>query len=152
MKTLTIITIALCIFSLCSCLQSHDHPKTIQEEPQKILVSHTDSLTGNWLTTLSEATDHLKKNNKIYDRFIENGTMHVGLYQPKSKDGQHPHEQDEVYIIMQGTGTFQNGGEKKSFQPGDVIFVAAGVEHRFLDFSEDFLTWVVFYGPKGGEK
>ncbi len=30
-------------------------------------------------------------------------------------------------------------------------FVAAGVEHRFSKFSEDFSTWVFFYGPQGGE-
>jgi hypothetical protein len=29
--------------------------------------------------------------------------------------------------------------------------VPAGVPHRFVDFSDDFETWVVFYGPKGGE-
>jgi hypothetical protein len=29
--------------------------------------------------------------------------------------------------------------------------VAAGIEHRFEDFSEDLAVWVVFYGPTGGE-
>jgi len=32
-----------------------------------------------------------------------------------------------------------------------LLFVPAGVEHRFEHFSEDFSTWVVFYGPRGGE-
>jgi hypothetical protein len=32
-----------------------------------------------------------------------------------------------------------------------VLFVPAGIEHRFIKFTEDFVTWVVFYGPKGGE-
>ncbi|WP_395686755.1 hypothetical protein [Aestuariivirga sp.] len=36
--------------------------------------------------------------------------------------------------------------------PGDAIFVAAGVQHRFLDFSNDLGMWVLFYGPDGGEK
>ena len=31
-------------------------------------------------------------------------------------------------------------------QPGDLIFVPAGREHRFLEFTEDFKTWVVFFG------
>jgi len=35
---------------------------------------------------------------------------------------------------------------------GDVLFVAAGVEHRFLNISDDFSAWVVFWGPKGGEQ
>ena len=28
---------------------------------------------------------------------------------------------------------------------------AAGVEHRFENFSDDFAVWVFFYGPEGGE-
>ncbi len=35
--------------------------------------------------------------------------------------------------------------------PGELPFVPAGIEHRFLDFSDDFITWVLFYGPEGGE-
>jgi len=35
---------------------------------------------------------------------------------------------------------------------GDVIFAPAGIEHRFENFSDDFVTWVIFYGPVGGEK
>lgn len=35
---------------------------------------------------------------------------------------------------------------------GDVLFAPAGIEHRFENFSDDFVTWVIFYGPVGGEK
>lgn len=31
------------------------------------------------------------------------------------------------------------------------MFVPAGMTHRFEDFSADFVTWVVFWGPEGGE-
>ena len=44
------------------------------------------------------------------------------------------------------------GGQRIAFGPGDVLFVGAKVEHRFEDFSDDFATWVVFYGPRGGEQ
>jgi uncharacterized RmlC-like cupin family protein len=37
------------------------------------------------------------------------------------------------------------------FGPGDFLFVPAGIEHRFVNFTDDFSTWVIFYGPKGGE-
>lgn len=43
------------------------------------------------------------------------------------------------------------GAEEYDVIAGDVLFVAAGVEHRFSNFSEDFVTWVFFYGPQGGE-
>ena len=35
--------------------------------------------------------------------------------------------------------------------PGDFLFVAAAIAHRFEDFSDDLLVWRVFYGSKGGE-
>lgn len=35
--------------------------------------------------------------------------------------------------------------------PGDLLFVPAGVVHRFEEFTDDFATWVMFYGPEGGE-
>jgi hypothetical protein len=31
------------------------------------------------------------------------------------------------------------------------LFAPAGLVHRFEEFSDDFATWVVFWGPKGGE-
>jgi mannose-6-phosphate isomerase-like protein (cupin superfamily) len=57
-----------------------------------------------------------------------------------------------VYIVILGEGEFINGDNIVSFQPGDFLFVPAKVEHRFINFSADFSTWVFFYGPKGGEK
>lgn len=37
------------------------------------------------------------------------------------------------------------------FQQGDLLFVAAGIPHRFEEFTDDFRTWVIFFGPKGGQ-
>ena len=82
---------------------------------------------------------------------IRHGTMRVGLYAPKGIDNQTPHEQDELYIIASGSGWFVKGDKRVAFVPQDVFFVEAGIEHRFEDFSDDFSTWVVFWGPKGGE-
>jgi uncharacterized RmlC-like cupin family protein len=42
--------------------------------------------------------------------------------------------------------------EKISCMSGDVLFVRAGVKHKFENFSDDFATWVIFYGPEGGER
>lgn len=87
----------------------------------------------------------------LYGVMLENGSMELGYYQPKSIDEQSPHDQDEIYIVQTGTGTLVRGDEMISFGPGDALFVAAGVEHHFVDFSDDFGTWVIFYGPPGGE-
>ena len=77
--------------------------------------------------------------------------MVIKLYAPRGNDPQTPHSRDEVYVVAEGSGEFVCGATRKSFQPHDVLFVAAGVEHRFEDFSDDFAVWVFFYGPEGGE-
>ena len=82
---------------------------------------------------------------------LERGTLLCELYAPRGVDPQEPHAQDELYVIARGSGTFVCDGERFAFGPGDALFVAAGVEHRFEEFTDDFETWVVFYGPEGGE-
>jgi len=79
------------------------------------------------------------------------GTMILEFYAPRGDDDQKPHSQDELYFVASGSGTFVCDGERTAFQPGDALFAAAGVTHHFEDFSDDFGTWVVFYGPEGGE-
>ena len=77
--------------------------------------------------------------------------LRLGMYAPRGDDPQQPHTQDELYFVIRGTGRFVNGNRIESFGPGDAIFVPAGVLHRFEDFSDDFATWVVFWGSEGGE-
>src|SRR5579864_7861528 len=82
------------------------------------------------------------------ERFIEafsHGTLVVELYAPVGVDPQTPHTRDEVYIVVSGSGDFVVAGEHSRFKPGDALFVAAGVEHRFENFTQDFTTWVIFY-------
>lgn len=86
--------------------------------------------------------------------FVElftHGTLRVEFYRPEGADHQTPHLHDEVYVVVRGTGTFVNAGVRHPFGPGDVLFVPAGAPHRFEGFSDDFATWVLFYGPEGGE-
>ena len=83
---------------------------------------------------------------------FQHGTLRAGVYSPRSHDTQEPHGQDELYVVISGTGYFAKGGERRAFKPGDAIFVEAGAEHAFTDFSDDFATWVIFWGPEGGQK
>ena len=88
------------------------------------------------------------------ERFVElfrHGTLSVELYAPRGVDPQRPHRKDEVYVVVQGSGMFLNGGRREPFGPGELLFVPAGVEHRFEAFSDDLAVWVIFYGPDGGE-
>lgn len=79
------------------------------------------------------------------------GTMRVEVFAPRGVDLQTPHTQDELYFVQRGTGEIVINGQRFDAAAGDAFFVAAHVEHRFENFSEDFVTWVVFYGPPGGE-
>jgi mannose-6-phosphate isomerase-like protein (cupin superfamily) len=89
------------------------------------------------------------------ERFVEafsHGSLTVELYAPVGHDSQSTHDRDEVYFVISGSGDFTVAGERSRVTIGDALFVAAGAEHRFENFTSDFATWVVFYGPSGGEK
>ena len=87
-----------------------------------------------------------------YAELFAHGTLVVEYYAPRGRDPQQPHARDEVYVVIAGAGWFVNGESRHRFAAGDVLFVPAGVVHRFEDFGDDFATWVFFYGPEGGEK
>jgi mannose-6-phosphate isomerase-like protein (cupin superfamily) len=82
---------------------------------------------------------------------MKHGSMTIEYFAPQEVDTQTPHKQDEIYVIVKGHGTFYCNGKKASCKKGDVLFVPAGLEHYFENFSDDFATWVIFYGPDGGE-
>jgi mannose-6-phosphate isomerase-like protein (cupin superfamily) len=110
----------------------------------------------DWLVTLAAAKVAPIPEGARSALLMRHGTMTLRFYAPKGQDPQTPHEQDEIYIIASGRGTFAVGpGEKtlerRPFGPGDAIFAPAGYVHRFEDFSADFATWVIFWGPEGGE-
>ena len=73
------------------------------------------------------------------------------MYQPVTTDHRKPHDRDECYVIIEGDGNFEMGDEIVSFGPGDFLFVPADPPHRFIDFGDTMSTWVMFYGPDGGE-
>ncbi len=86
---------------------------------------------------------------------LAHGHMRVELFAPAAarlgRDIQQPHAQDELYVVQRGSSGFWLDGERCQVQAGDVLFVPARTPHHFEDFSDDFVTWVVFYGPNGGE-
>ena len=83
---------------------------------------------------------------------MADGCMSVEVFAPKGADLQQPHTQDELYFIHSGTAQIIINEQRFEAAAGDAFFVGAGVIHRFENFSSDFVTWVVFYGPLGGEQ
>lgn len=102
--------------------------------------------------TPASALATLAASGREFIELFRHGTLAVEVYRPRGVDNQRPHTRDEVYVVISGSGTFLTGGERRPFGPGEVLFVPAGVEHRFESFSDDFATWVFFYGPEGGER
>jgi mannose-6-phosphate isomerase-like protein (cupin superfamily) len=86
-----------------------------------------------------------------YGVLLERGSLEIGYYVPGDADEQEPHDRDEVYVVVTGKGTFIHGDDAHDFEPGEALFVPAGVSHRFENYSDDFAAWVIFYGPAGGE-
>ncbi|MDH4073147.1 MAG: cupin domain-containing protein [Gammaproteobacteria bacterium] len=102
--------------------------------------------TVNRARELADASD-----DGAYGVLFTHGTMELGYYRPDRIDPQQPHAQDEIYVVQSGSGFFVCGDQRKPFEPGEALFVPAGVVHRFEEFTDDFAAWVVFYGPQGGE-
>ena len=84
-------------------------------------------------------------------RVWQRGPLDVVFALPVPPKEQMPHTQDEIYVIVRGRGVLSHDGKRDRFEPGDLLFVAAGIEHQFEDVSEDLALWRVFYGPHGGE-
>ena len=101
--------------------------------------------------SLRDSLKNLTDDQALFRQFFSHGSLEIELYKPDGVDLQKPHEHDEIYVVASGATHFTVGAKEYDAITGDVLFVAAGVEHRFSNFSDDFATWVLFYGPKGGE-
>ncbi len=101
---------------------------------------------------LGDALSRVRETPDAFATVLSQGSLQVGLYAPSGVDPQTPHTRDELYVVMRGAGWFVNGDTREPFGPGDILHVPAGVQHRFEEFTEDFATWVVFYGSEGGER
>ena len=101
--------------------------------------------------TIRNALQSLEGHDQPFRELFSHGSLKVEFYKPEQVDLQQPHSRDEIYVVASGSGYFVNGGSREKFERGEVLFVPAGVRHRFEEFSDDFSAWVFFYGPEGGE-
>ncbi|MBB1252451.1 cupin domain-containing protein [Streptomyces alkaliterrae] len=89
-------------------------------------------------------------NDGAYLQFLRERNMSVGLYalDRGSLDPQQPHGQDEVYFVVSGRALITVGDETEPVARGSVVYVPAGVPHRFHHISEDLRVMVVFSPPE----
>jgi mannose-6-phosphate isomerase-like protein (cupin superfamily) len=59
-----------------------------------------------------------------------------------------PHDRDEFYIVATGNGRYRIDDTEAPIGPGDLLFAAAHAPHGFVERSDDFATWIGFYGPR----
>ena len=84
----------------------------------------------------------------MYREFLRVPSMSAGLYvlPAGSTDPQRPHHEDEMYYVLRGRAQFKAGNEDREISAGSVLFVAAELEHRFHDITEE-LALLVFFAP-----
>ena len=88
---------------------------------------------------------------KLYHEFLRVPTMSAGIYglAAGALDVQSPHDQDEIYYVIAGRAHFRAADEDRPIQPGETLYVAAHVPHKFHTITED-LTLLVFFAPAEG--
>jgi mannose-6-phosphate isomerase-like protein (cupin superfamily) len=86
-----------------------------------------------------------------YLEILRRDSLSAGLYvlPAGGTDLQQPHAEDEVYVVAAGGALFTADERTREVRAGDVLFVAAGVAHRFHDISEELRLIVVFAPPEG---
>jgi mannose-6-phosphate isomerase-like protein (cupin superfamily) len=97
---------------------------------------------------LAEVDEQRIKAGKLYREFLRVPAMSAGLYvlAAGSSDPQKPHHEDELYYVVRGRARFKADSEDRVVAAGDTIFVAAELEHRFCDITEE-LAVLVFFAP-----
>lgn len=98
--------------------------------------------------TAAELGQQRERADKRYLEFLRVPSMSAGLYvlAVGAIDPQQPHHEDEMYYVVRGHAHFRAGDEEKEVSAGSVLFVAAEVEHRFYDITEE-LAVLVFFAP-----
>jgi mannose-6-phosphate isomerase-like protein (cupin superfamily) len=92
-----------------------------------------------------------RQSGRVYYEFLTGSALSAGVYSLPAggQDPQQPHTEDEVYYVVQGLGQIVVAGEDRPVGPGSIVFVAAGVEHRFHSITEDLEVLVFFAPPEG---
>ena len=103
--------------------------------------------------TLADLARRQAAGGDPYLELVRVPDLSLGLYvlEAGAVDRQQPHTEDEAYVVLEGRSRFTAGDESRDVAPCDMIFVAAGVPHRFHDITER-LRIVVAFGPAEGSR
>jgi len=87
-----------------------------------------------------------------YLEFLRVPELSCGLYRLKAgaRDLQSPHDEDEVYFVIEGRGRVRVGNDERAVERGSVLYVRSSEEHSFFEIEED-MTLLVFFASGGPE-
>lgn len=98
---------------------------------------------------VTEVKDRLVAAGGGYEIIHVSPGLELGVYvlvAPEA-DRQQPHEDDEAYVVIEGTGVLEIEGVETPLCEGEGIFVPAGAEHRFTGY-ESLALLVIFERPR----
>jgi mannose-6-phosphate isomerase-like protein (cupin superfamily) len=94
--------------------------------------------------------ERLKAGNGGYEIVHESPGLEVGVYVlvAPEPDRQQPHEDDELYVVLEGSGVLDVEGETTPVREGSAVFVPAGADHRFTGY--EGLSVLVIFAREAG--
>jgi mannose-6-phosphate isomerase-like protein (cupin superfamily) len=100
---------------------------------------------------ISAVKERLRESGGGYEVVHESPGLELGVYVlvAPEPDRQQPHEDDEVYVVLEGTGVLEVEGETVPVKEGSAVFVEAGADHRFSAY-ERLSVLVIFERKPAG--
>src|SRR5579862_9512115 len=87
---------------------------------------------------IESVKERLAAGNGGYEVVHQSDSVEVGVYVlvAPEPDRQQPHEDDEIYIVLEGRGTLEIDGKSVDLREGHAVFVPAGADHRFVGYEQ----------------
>ena len=103
-------------------------------------------MTGEKVFELQNLVKQLEKEGGYFIDFLKVRDLEAGIIvlRPGEKDTQEPHSADELYYVIEGTGFIELGKADKPVKKGSIIFVPAGLRHKFYGNKEDLVILYMF--------
>ena len=104
-------------------------------------------MSGTWqVFDLHELQQQDRTEDVSFTEFLNVDSMHCGLYHLKkgSTDMQTPHDEDEMYYVIEGRAKLRVGDGEQVVKPGTLLYIKASEEHAFFEIEEDMTLLVIF--------
>jgi mannose-6-phosphate isomerase-like protein (cupin superfamily) len=96
----------------------------------------------------TELVERLDEGDRNYAEVLSEDSMSVEVAQYPNPAPKTPHREDELYVILSGSGMIRVGDETHAVEEGDVVYVEQGVDHDFFDIDDEITALIVFAGSQ----